>query len=82
MRSSMVETREKKSFSKRRRFRYFVLIATIEENSFSQSHDVANRINIYKASVNKSGLSFLQANQNLFNSNCKVLSADSLINWS
>jgi hypothetical protein len=69
------------AFSKDRRFRCFVLIAAIEDNSVSQRHHVANVINIFKASVIKSGYSFLLATQMLSNSSdenysFKVSSAD------
>jgi hypothetical protein len=56
---SIVETHKSKSFSKDRRFRLFVFIAAINENSFSQRCGVVNVINIMKASVTNSGYSFL-----------------------
>jgi hypothetical protein len=40
---------------KDKRLCYFILIAAIEENDMSQAYDVASGVEIFKASVTKSG---------------------------
>jgi hypothetical protein len=67
MRGSLVWTHKNKSFSKRERFRCFVPVSASKDNPVSRRHDVADGINIYKASVTNSGYPFLRVtkiNQN------------------